>query len=233
MGWKVAAFGVCVALAAAVPPRQAEASRPDGRGELRTAQPRTATSASRPAAQRPAASRSDWGGISCVPYARSVTGMNVSGNGRDWWHNAAGRYARGQRPERGSVLAFPASGGMRSGHVAVVARVHHPRLIEIDHANWGGPGIRRGTVMRGVKVVDVSADNSWTRVRVQVGWDSTIFGREYPTYGFIHNRPASAFAAADDMVRPVAYSRRESARSAPRTAQRPAARQPVQTAAAR
>jgi hypothetical protein len=238
MAWKVAALGVCVVMAASLPVRQAEASRSDWRGEVRMSQPRAAAPATRPATQRSAAARSDWGGISCVPYARSVTGMEVSGNGRDWWHNAAGRYARGQRPERGSVLAFPGSGGMRSGHVAVVARVHHARLIEIDHANWGGPGIRRGTVMRGVKVVDVSEDNSWTRVRVQVGWDSSNFGREYPTYGFIHNRPAGAFAAGEDMVRPVSYSRREAARPAARPAARttqaqPARNQPARTATVR
>jgi len=144
-----------------------------------------------------------------VPYARSVTGMEISGNGRDWWRNAAGRYARGQRPQTGSVLAWPGSGSMGSGHVAVVSRVLNARMIEIDHANWGGPGIRRGTIMRNVKVMDVSEDNSWTRVRVQVGWTSENFGREYPTYGFIHNRPAntSLAGASDDMIRPVSYSR--------------------------
>ncbi|MCS6891077.1 MAG: CHAP domain-containing protein [Rhodovarius sp.] len=144
---------------------------------------------------RPSLSRSPGqqsGFISCVPYARAVTGMAISGNGRDWWHNAAGRYARSQRPEVGSVLAFPASGGMRAGHVAVVSRVINSRHIEIDHANWAGPGIRRGTVMRGVSVIDVSPDNSWRQVRVQVGHDPTLFGRPYPTYGFIHNRPAGS-----------------------------------------
>ncbi len=129
------------------------------------------------------------GGISCVPYARMVTGMDIRGNGREWWYNAAGRYARGSRPELGSILSFPGSGSMRMGHVAVVSRVVNARQIEIDHANWGGPGIRRGTVMRGVSVIDVSSDNSWTEVRVQVGWDSSMHGRTFPTHGFIHNRP--------------------------------------------
>ncbi|HYF07940.1 MAG TPA: CHAP domain-containing protein, partial [Acetobacteraceae bacterium] len=129
------------------------------------------------------------GGLSCVPYARQATGMAITGNGRDWWHNAAGLYARGSRPEPGSVMAFPDSGGMRSGHVAVVERVVSPREITIHHANWAGPGIRRGTVMRGVSVVDVSEANDWTAVRVQVGHDNATFGRVYPVYGFIHNRP--------------------------------------------
>jgi surface antigen len=154
------------------------------------------------------------GGISCVPYARSITGMEIAGNGGNWWENAAGRYARGQRPQIGSILSFPSSGGMRLGHVAVVSRLVQPRMIEIDHANWGGPGIRRGTVMHNVRVIDVSDDNSWTRVRVQVGWDSSNFGREYPTDGFIHNRPASSYiAGADDMIRPVSYTTRSEIRS--------------------
>jgi len=174
--------------------------------------------------------------------------MEISGNGRDWWHNAAGRYARGQRPQTGSVLAWPGSGSMSSGHVAVVSRVLNARMIEIDHANWGGPGIRRGTIMRNVKVIDVSDDNSWTRVRVQVGWTSENFGREYPTYGFIHNRSANTTlaGASDDMIRPVSYSsrpvsnssrsvsqRRSTAqRSATRTRQ-PSAPQPIRVAQAR
>jgi surface antigen len=152
------------------------------------------TSATRPRSAanpniRRAVYRSGGGGISCVPYARAATGMEISGNGRDWWHNAAGRYERGNRPQAGAVLAFPGSGGMRSGHVAVVERVVGPREISIHHANWGGPGIRRGTVMRGVRVIDVSDRNDWTAVKVQTGWDRDTFGRTYPTYGFIYDRP--------------------------------------------
>jgi hypothetical protein len=116
--------------------------------------------------------------------------MSISGDGRMWWYNAAGFYARGQRPEPGSVLAFPGSGSMSRGHVAVVERVVDSREVHIHHANWGGPGLRRGQVMRGVRVIDVSASNDWTAVRVQVGHDRTNFGRTYRTYGFIHNRPA-------------------------------------------
>ncbi len=139
-----------------------------------------------------------WGGISCVPYARQVTGMEVSGNGGQWWHNAAGRYARGQRPEAGAVLVFRSSGGMRSGHVAVVRRQIGARHVLIDHANWGGPGIRRGSVMQNVSVIDVSENNDWTAVRVQVGHEAVNYGREYPTFGFIYNRgdAGTAMAAA-------------------------------------
>lgn len=129
------------------------------------------------------------GGISCVPYARQATGMDISGNGGQWWYNAAGLYARGNRPEVGSIMAFPGYGGMRAGHVAVVERVVSSREVHIHHANWGGPGIRRGSIMRGVSVIDASAGNDWSQVRVQVGHNDDNYGRTYPLQGFIYNRP--------------------------------------------
>ena len=242
MRLKLATMTMCLLLGAAPFAPQASASRGDARSDVRTSasQPRSAAAqANRQARPRQSRAGGYGGGLTCVPYARSVTGMDISGNGRDWWHNAAGRYARGQRPQVGSVLAWPGSGGMSSGHVAVVSRVLNARLIEIDHANWGGPGIRRGTVMRNVQVMDVSPDNSWTRVRVQVGWSNENFGREYPTYGFIHNRPAntSLADAGDDMIRPVSYTRRSAAprpraaNTQQRVASRPA--QPTRVAQAR
>lgn len=227
------AVGLLLAVVPFAP--QAEAARGDARSEARSSQVRSThgRSAAHVAGTRRSGrgtrASSGYGGISCVPYARSVTGMEISGNGGNWWENAAGRYARGQRPQIGSILSFPSSGGMRSGHVAVVSRVLQPRMIEIDHANWGGPGIRRGTVMHNVRVMDVSDDNSWTRVRVQVGWDSTTFGREYPTDGFIHNRPASSYiAGADDMIRPVSYTTRSEIRDrhAPRNSRHAATQAP-------
>lgn len=199
-----AMFGVmlaCPAQAASTQQRSSSAGRPAAATPPTTAA-RHGKAVNRPVtAARGNRGRGDGslvshGGISCVPYARMVTGMQISGNGGHWWHNAAGTYDRGERPEPGSVLAFASSGGMRNGHVAVVSRVHGPRHIEIDHANWGGPGIRRGTVMRNVDVIDVSDRNDWTAVRVQVGWEQGAFGRTYPTYGFIHNRPARGMMTA-------------------------------------
>lgn len=154
---------------------------------------RTAALSARPAAT-PAAQRAPAvrGFLTCVPYARMVSGIDLRGNARDWWAAAAGRYHRSQVPEVGAVLVFPASGSMRAGHVAVVEQVLGPRHILIHHANWEGPGIRKGSVTRGVSVVDVSPNNDWTRVRVQTGLTPGIYGREYPTYGFIHNRPPEA-----------------------------------------
>ncbi|MDJ0387231.1 CHAP domain-containing protein [Roseomonas sp. E05] len=134
--------------------------------------------------------------ISCVPYARSVTGLDITGNAYTWWASAAGLYARGHKPERGAVLSFKSSGGMRLGHVAVVSRVVSAREILVDHANWEGPGIRKGTVMRGVSVIDVSPQNDWTEVRVQIGRSDEAYGRVYPTNGFIFNRAPNALRMA-------------------------------------
>ena len=125
------------------------------------------------------------GGISCVPFARNASGISVGGNAWQWWDNAAGVYARGGVPESGSVLAFRSNGRMRLGHVAVVSRVINPREIEIEHANWWSAGMYGG-VARNIPVVDVSAANDWTAVRVGIGGKQ--FGSVYPTYGFIYDR---------------------------------------------
>lgn len=129
-------------------------------------------------------------GISCVPYARQITGMAVAGNAWQWWDNSAGLYARGNRPEAGSILNFRANGRMRLGHVAVVTRVINAREVLIEHANWAGGGIARD-----VAVVDVSEANNWTAVRVELGRGES-YGSVYPTYGFIYNRPDTGVVLA-------------------------------------
>lgn len=134
------------------------------------------------------------GGISCVPFARSDSGIDLKGNAWEWWGHAAGVYSRGSVPLDGSVLAFKSNPHMRLGHVAVVSRVVNRREIEIDQANWWGPGMRGG-VARGVPVVDVSEANDWTAVRVGLG-GSGKFGSVYPTYGFIYDRPDNGVMVA-------------------------------------
>lgn len=143
------------------------------------------------------------GGISCVPYARSVTGMAVSGNAWQWWGSAAGIYERGFRPESGAVLNFRSTGHMQLGHVAVVARVISTREIEVDHANWAGAGVARG-----VAVLDVSQANDWSAVRVALGHGGT-YGSVYPTYGFIYNRPDHGQMIANSLAHPPAAPRFE------------------------
>ncbi len=140
-----------------------------------------------------------WFGVSCVPYARSASGIDLPGNAWEWWSNAAGVYARGSMPKIGSVLTFRSNSRMRLGHVAVVSRVINPREIEVDQANWG-PG---GHVSQGVAVVDVSEDNDWTAVRVELA-EGAAFGAVYPTYGFIYDqRDTGTMIAANARPAPL------------------------------
>ena len=143
------------------------------------------------------------GGIQCVAFARADSGIELSGNANTWWDHAAGLYERGSRPEAGSVLNFRANGVMRMGHVAVVNQVIDDRTIEIDHANWGGPGAGRGSITRDISVVDVSPRNDWSAVRVELG-HSGDYGSIYPTFGFIYNRPdTGSMVAANDTPSPM------------------------------
>ena len=140
-----------------------------------------------------------YGGLQCVPFAREASGIALKGNAANWWDAANGVYARGAAPEAGSVLNFRATGHMQLGHVAVVARVLGSREIEIDHANWAGPGAGRGGVSRSIPVVDVSEANDWSAVRVGLG-RSGNFGSVYPTYGFIYDRPDNGSMATNRRV---------------------------------
>ena len=166
----------------------------------------------RAAAYRSVAQSQYRGGISCVPYARSVTGMAVSGNAWQWWASAAGTYERGARPESGSVLNFRSTGRMSLGHVAVVSGVIDSREITIDHANWAGGGISRG-----VRVMDVSEGNDWSAVRVSLG-NNGAYGSVYPTYGFIYNRPDHGTMLANSLAHPRILPRLEEVAQAPSAA---------------
>ncbi len=118
--------------------------------------------------------------ISCVPYAIERSGIFLPGNAWQWWGNAAGHYARGHRPAYGAVLVFRSIPRMPLGHVAVVSRLVNAREILVDQANW----MPAGQIRLNVPVVDVSADNNWSEVRVGIGGGH--FGTEYPAYGFIY-----------------------------------------------
>ncbi len=140
-----------------------------------------------------------FGGVlQCVPFARANSGIELVGNANTWWNNAEGVYQRGAKPEVGSVLNFRANGIMRMGHVAVVSAVVDSRNIEIDHANWSGPG----DIRRNISVVDVSPLNDWTAVRVALG-RSGEFGSVYPTYGFIYDRPDGGSLIANNAPAPA------------------------------
>jgi len=133
-------------------------------------------------------------GIQCVPYAREVSHIDLSGNAFLWWAEASGRYARGNVPQEGAVLNFRAIGRMPLGHVAVVTSVIDPRTILVTQANW-----IRGSITNDVTMQDVSANNDWSEVEVELG-DSSTWGAPYPTYGFIYNKPDNGLAPATGTV---------------------------------
>ena len=120
--------------------------------------------------------------IQCVAFVRSASDIVLRGNAVNWWRKAEGVYARGKAPEVGSVLNFRAIGRMRLGHVAVVTDIIDSRTIQIDQSHWNANGISRN-----VSVIDISQNNDWSAVRVELGHRGT-FGSIYPTYGFIYPR---------------------------------------------
>ena len=63
------------------------------------------------------------GGPQCAPYARSLTGLALSGDAAAWWRQSDGRYPHADRPAPGAVLVFRPTPAMRDGHVAVVRRL--------------------------------------------------------------------------------------------------------------
>ncbi len=149
-------------------------------------------------------------GISCVPYAREVSGIMVAGNAWQWWQNAAGQYARGDQPEAGSVLNFRANSRMPLGHVAVVSHVINAREIVVDQANWGGYGMRGG-VSHNVAIVDVSEANNWSagagrsrpRRRVRIGLPDLRIYLQPAGQRYGHGEHQPAGAAARHQPRPV------------------------------
>src|SRR6516164_6322728 len=119
----------------------------------------------------------------CVPFARALSSIRLFGDAGRWWSAAAGLYNRGAKPGAGAILSFRPDARMPLGHIAVVTRVIDAREIEVDHANW-----TPGAIRRQVLVVDVSAGNDWTAVRVELG-DGDRFGAQYATNGFIYGWP--------------------------------------------
>lgn len=146
------------------------------------------------------------GVLQCVPYARSVSGIAIHGNAHLWWQQAAGVYARGQRPRVGAVLAFRASGAMPLGHVAVVGRIVDDRRVLLNHANWSRPGM----IERSALAEDVSDAGDWSRVRVWYAPSGALGRRENATYGFIY--PDKGPADAPFTAQPVQLAIRSDGR---------------------
>ncbi len=125
--------------------------------------------------------------LDCVPFARVLSGVRLRGAAADWWSEAEGRYARSDTPVVGSVLVFRRTGRLPSGHLAVVSRVLGRREILVTQANWV-----RHRVSEDQPVIDISAGNDWSEVRVWWPPSGAMGVSDYPTYGFIRpDRPAS------------------------------------------
>jgi len=134
--------------------------------------------------------------LQCVPYARTVSGIQIRGNASVWWQHAEGRYRRGQAPRPGAVLAFRPTAAMPYGHVATVKQVIDERHLLLDHANWSGPG----RIERAALAVDVSDAGDWSAVRVWYGPSKALGRRENPTFGFIY--PERVDTPDEDMLPP-------------------------------
>jgi surface antigen len=119
-------------------------------------------------------------GVSCVLYARAVSGIDIRGDAFSWWDSAAGRYLRGQLPEPGAVLVLAKTDRLQLGHLAVVRQVIDDRDILVDHSNWVP-----GRIITGMQVEDVSPANDWTELRF-LNQDYGVFGSIYPADGFIY-----------------------------------------------
>ena len=116
----------------------------------------------------------------CAEYARARSGLAMFGDAKYWWARAKTLYSRAKTPVENAVLVFKVTSRLKLGHVAVVTRVVSNREIRVDQANWQN----HGEIDHSTPVMDVSARNDWSQVRV---WDmkSSQFGRVYPVSGFI------------------------------------------------
>lgn len=121
----------------------------------------------------------------CVPYARSVSGINIYGNAHTWWNKATPHYRRGQRPETGAVLVLASDGKMRHGHLAVVKNVVSPRQIDVTHSNWGNNLKNRRITYHSMRAEDISPDNDWSSIRFW-NYKAGSFGFPYKALGFIY-----------------------------------------------
>jgi hypothetical protein len=118
--------------------------------------------------------------LTCVPYARAVSGIQLQGDAWQWWDEADGVYPRGQVPQVGAVLVFKRRRGMESGHLAVVTAVTAAREILVTQSNWLPYRIEHDQ-----PVEDVSAANDWSQVRVWYEPAHQMGSNVYETYGFV------------------------------------------------
>lgn len=121
--------------------------------------------------------------LSCVPFARALSGVALRGDAWRWW-GAADAYGRSRAPQPGAVLVLAKNSRLPQGHLAVVLRVVDARTIRVAHANWGNRG-DKGRVESDVPVVDVSPANDWSLVAVWYGPTGALGSGRYPVLGFV------------------------------------------------
>jgi hypothetical protein len=116
----------------------------------------------------------------CAEYAMARSGLALFGDAKYWWARARNLYIRARKPMENAVMVFKVTSRLKLGHVAVVTRIVSSREIRVDQANWQN----RGEIDHSTPILDVSARNDWSQVRV---WDikSGQYGRVYPVSGFI------------------------------------------------
>ena len=132
-----------------------------------------------------AASLLDYVG-QCVPFARAASGIQIYGDAWTWWDQADGRYARGDEPRIGSVIAFAKQARLPLGHVAVVSRIVEKRVVMLTHANWSRQNGVRGHAEQDVTLHDVSPGNDWSLVKVWYRDTNGLGGTVYQAHGFIY-----------------------------------------------
>lgn len=122
--------------------------------------------------------------MQCVPFARSLSGVEIYGDAHTWMAKAHARYPVLAQPRPGSVMVLRIAANGSRGHVAFVRQVLSPRMIIVDHANWHG----REEVALDIPVQDVSPDNDWSQVKVWWVYSDAWGAKTYKVEGFITGR---------------------------------------------
>ncbi len=119
----------------------------------------------------------------CVPYARRLSGIQIHGDAWTWWDQAEGVYPRDPLPREGAVMVLKRKKKKGSlGHIAYVDEVIDDRMIIVSHANW----LNQGRLHNQTPVLDVSAANDWSEIRVWNTPGGHFGGHVYHPYGFIY-----------------------------------------------
>ena len=120
--------------------------------------------------------------LQCVPYARSLSNIQIRGDAWTWWQQADGHYPRSVSPSAGAVMVLKKKNANSLGHVAYVDEVIDNRTLLVSHANW----LNQGRLHKHTPVIDVSEANDWSAVRFWNTEGGHYGGNTYYPYGFIY-----------------------------------------------